>query len=191
MKRRSLYERQRSSVYIGRLRIRVKLDFWRVLLAMDIFDSDKITLDDKVMSASSLFCWWSWLLPFRSRAAIVSAVFAQLFPGGAGGSGEPPVMDFRQDAGAIRAAFLQAYGIALDGARLHYLDFVELLQNLPENTAFAKIVEIRQRPLPKPTKHNGEEIKALQRAKAAVALEISDADRQRFFAESLKRASIG
>lgn len=98
---------------------------------------------------------------------------------------EPPkkdaqkVTDFEQDAGLIRAAFRQSYGIDLYRERLHWIEFTELLNAIPEGSRFSEVVGIRARPLPSPTKWNAEEREWLMKAKANVALHMSESDRDK------------
>ena len=98
---------------------------------------------------------------------------------------EPPkkdaqkVTDFEQDAGLIRAAFRQSYGIDLYREHLHWIEFTELLNAIPEGSRFSEVVGIRARPLPSPTKWNAEEREWLMKAKANVALHMSESDRDK------------
>ena len=84
------------------------------------------------------------------------------------------VTDFEQDAGLIRAAFMQAYGIDLYKDRIHWIMFRELLNAIPEDTRYAYVVGIRARPIPAATKYNQAEITWLVNAKASVALDIPE-----------------
>ncbi len=56
------------------------------------------------------------------------------------------VLDFKEDAGLIYAAFYQTYKIDLieEQGKLHWLKFKALLNGLPEGTALSKVIEIRQ-----------------------------------------------
>lgn len=98
---------------------------------------------------------------------------------------EPPkkdaqkVTDFEQDAGLIRAAFRQSYGIDLYRERLHWIEFTELLNAIPEGSRFSEVVGIRARPIPSPTKWNAEEREWLMKAKANVALHMNESDRDK------------
>ena len=89
------------------------------------------------------------------------------------------VTDFEQDAGLIRAAFRQAYGIDLYRDRLHWIEFTELLNAIPEGSRYSEVVGIRVRPMPAATKWNAEERQWLARAKADVALHMSEDERAR------------
>lgn len=98
-------------------------------------------------------------------------------------------LDYIQDAGYIYAAFRQAYGINLyeEQGKLHWLEFVALLNALPSDTRLMEIVQIRLRPLPKPNKHNAEEIKEILKQKAAFKLPISDEERKEQSQSDLSR----
>jgi hypothetical protein len=111
--------------------------------------------------------------PPRNTGAAIAALREMLFPGGKKQSGEK-MTDFVQDADLIRAAFLQVYGIYLYRNRLHWLEFTGLLACLPTGSRYADILSIRARPMPKPTKYNGEERKWLAEAKAKFAVRLTD-----------------
>ena len=87
------------------------------------------------------------------------------------------VTDFAQDAGLIRAAFRQAYGIDLYRDKLHWIEFTELLSGIPEGSRYAEVIGIRVREIPEPTKYNQKEREWLLRAKADVALEMTEKER--------------
>lgn len=176
-------------ITLATLRVPVKLAFWRILLALRINNDGGMTADDKISIISRIFAPWSCLLPFFVRALVVKKVFSLLFDTEKQTPEDVRCMDLEQDAGLIKAAFLQAYHIDLERSSMHWMKFQELLNAIPENTTFAKIVELRRRPLPKPTKYNQDEIAALQKAKAAVALDIPEEERRRAFMGSLKRSS--
>lgn len=95
----------------------------------------------------------------------------------------PPVFDFIQDAELIYTAFRQSYGIDLrtEHDHMHWQEFVTLFNGLPEGTRFAQIVEIRTRPMPKPSKENAEYRITLAQLKAKYAIkEDPDKVRARF-----------
>lgn len=187
---RGLYLRYPRSARIGPIKIRVRLTWWRVLLALRINGDDELVMVDKIGMIAHLFVPWSWLVPFKLRILIVQAVFKIIFDENGREPIGPRCMDFEQDAPLIFAAFLQAYGIDLDKSNMHWFKFRDLLEAVPDDTSFSKVVELRRRPLPKPTKYNAEEIAALQKAKAAVALKISEEERREQFAHSLKNSSV-
>lgn len=88
------------------------------------------------------------------------------------------VTDFVQDAGLIRAAFRQAYGIDLYRDKLHWFEFTELLNAIPEGNRYSEVIGIRVRPLPEPTKWNQKEREWLMKAKSDVKLEMTEEERK-------------
>lgn len=113
----------------------------------------------------------------RKPEKVLAAVKALLFD-------QPPkedaqkVTDFEQDAGLIRAAFMQSYHIDLYHDRLHWMEFVELLNAIPEGSRYSEVIGIRVRPMPAPTKYNADEREWLSKAKAQVALHMSDEEQR-------------
>ena len=114
----------------------------------------------------------------KNAARMLEAVKSLLFtaPRKTGGQ---KVTDFVQDAGLIRAAFRQAYGIDLYRDKLHWIEFTELLNAIPEGSRYSEVVGIRARPMPAATKWNQKERQWLAKAKADVQLEISEEERKR------------
>jgi len=83
---------------------------------------------------------------------------------------------FEQDAGLIRTAFRQEYGIDLFRERLHWLEFTELLQNLPNGNRYEEVLGIRARPIPHATQYNQKEREWLIMAKRQCALHLTEAE---------------
>lgn len=101
------------------------------------------------------------------------------------------VTSFEQDAGLIRAAFRQEYGIDLYREKLHWIEFSELLQGLPEGNRYSEVVGIRARPMPPATKWNGEERKWLAEAKARVAIHMGEEEREAHYQEDVANVFAG
>lgn len=106
------------------------------------------------------------------------------------GTGER-LTSFEQDAGLIRSAFRQVYGIDLFRERLTWFEFVELLQNLPEGNRYEEVLGIRARPLPAPTKYNGKEREWLIKAKQQCALHLSEKEAARKYDADVGRVFAG
>ena len=85
----------------------------------------------------------------------------------------------------IRAAFRQAYGIDLYRDRLHWIEFRELLNAIPEGSRYSEVVGIRARPMPPATKWNAEERSWLLKAKADVALHLTDEEQAKKYSEDV------
>lgn len=163
----------------------IDLSFDNVLLAVDAAADPLLTQEDKVDAQAQLLI----VNPpknLQAAAEVLTAIFA-LFPKSKEQSSRR-YMDFHQDAALIRSGFMRAYKMDLTRERPHFFQFMELLADLPRDTAFVRTVELRQRPLPEPNGKNAKEIAALQAAKRKVALEFSAEERERMFADSLKNA---
>ena len=152
---------------------KLDFDFRNVLRMMDILGRDDLMPDARDYLA--LKCLTKHP---KKTGKVLKAARAVLFPekGNAGGE---RVTSFEQDADLIRTAFRQVYNIDLAREKLHWLEFTELLHNLPEGNRFTETVSIRARPLPAATKYNQKEREWLMKAKAQVALHKTDAEAAR------------
>ena len=156
-----------------------KLDFSfrNVLRMIDILDDD--TLMPEAMAYNALHCLCK--RP-KNVLKVLEAVKGLLFKAPRKKGGQR-VTDWVQDAGLIRAAFRQAYGIDLYRDNLHWIEFTELLNAITEGNRYSEIVGIRARPMPEPTKWNQKEREWLLQAKADYALDLTDKEQ----AEQYKR----
>lgn len=164
---------------------KLDFDFRNVLKMMDTLDRD-----DLLPGAKSYLAVKCLTKHPRNAEKVLSAVKALLFEEKAS-KGAQKVTDFVQDAGMIRAAFRQAYGIDLYRDRLHWVEFSELLNAIPEGSRYSEVVGIRARPLPAPTKWNAEERKWLIKAKADVALRLSEEEQAKRYEEDIGRIFAG
>lgn len=81
------------------------------------------------------------------------------------------VIDFEKDANYIYASFRQAYGINLfeEHGKMHWKEFLALLDGLPSNTRMKEIIRIRTW---EPSKHDSKEYKEhMQELQEIYALE--------------------
>lgn len=172
-------ELAKKRIVVDGVTYRVDFSFNTVLDACQLLQETSMSEKDRQDLVLWLVC--PDQIPARKRSAVLSAYFDAL--DGKQRPGEK-VLDFEQDAGYIRAAFLQAYNVDLETeiGRLSWWKFSELLSGIPSNTKLSEIIDIRTRPIPARTKTNGEYINALLRAKAACAIK-SQANLQ----ESLNR----
>ena len=166
-----LQDRLPQGVTVGGRFYRLDFDFRNVLRMIDELDRQDLMPEAKAYRA--LRCLTRHP---RNVGPVLDAVKALLFHKKAADG--PRITDFEQDAGLIRAAFRQAYGIDLYKDRLHYLAFIELLNAIPEGTRYSYVVGIRARPMPAPTKYNAEERSWLVKAKADVALHMTDEEQE-------------
>ena len=156
---------------------KMDFDFRNVFRMIEILDRDDMLPEAKAYKALCCLCKRP-----KNAEKVLGAVKALLFKAPRKKGGQR-VTDFIQDAGLIRAAFRQAYGIDLYRDRLHWIEFTERMNALPEGSRYAEVVGIRARPMPEPTQWNKKEREWLMQAKADVALELSEDE----IAEEYKR----
>lgn len=167
-------------IRVGRRTYRLKPDFRCVLKMFDILQDKNLTETARVYLACKAIVKHP---PRDIRRQMVVFLLARntiIKPPKHTGKGEK-VTDFDQDADMIRAAFRQAYGIDLFRAKLHWQEFTELLNNLPDGTRYADIIDIRSKPLPEATKWNGKQRQALIEAKMKFALDKSEDERAKSY----------
>ena len=163
---------------------KLDFEFRNVLRMIDVLDDDNLMPEAKAYKALRCLCRRP-----RNVLRVLPAVKGLLFK--APRKTGPKATDFVQDAGLIRAAFRQAYGIDLYREKLHWFEFTELLSAIPEGSRYSEVVGIRVRPIPAPTKWNQHEREWLMKAKADVALEMSDKERaQRYQQDVANIASV-
>ena len=164
---------------------RLDFDFRNVLRMMDELDRDDVM--PQARSYNALKC-----LTNRPRNVekVLQAVKDLLFEQKPKKDAKK-VTDFVQDAGMIRAACRQAYGIDLYRDKLHWVEFSELLNAIPEGSRYTEVIGIRARPMPAATKWNAEERKWLLQAKADVALHLSEKEQAKQYEEDVGRIFTG
>ena len=82
-----------------------------------------------------------------------------------------PAFDFMEDAGRIYSSFLYDYQIDLYQKQgvLSWADFLQLLENLSEETQFQKAVGYRTMKVPRRTEYNKEDVKHIEDMKKKYA----------------------
>ena len=157
-----------QGVFVDKKFYRLDFDFRNVLRMMDILDRD-----DLMPGAKEYLALKCLTKHPRNVHKVIIAVRDLLFQQKPKKDAKK-VTDFEQDAGLIRAAFRQEFGVDLYRDKLHWIEFSEMLNAIPEGNRYAEVVGIRARPLPAPTKWNQKERDWLLKAKADVALHLSD-----------------
>jgi hypothetical protein len=183
----NIYDEYPHSVECNGRVYAVNLSYDRVLRCFDIQADDVMTQEDKIIAQAGLLIE----KPPRSLtgcAAVLAAIY-ELFPKDETQKREK-LIDFHQDARMIRSGFMRI-GIDLTRNHIHFFQFLELLADLPKDTAIMRTVEIRAKPIPAANKHNQEYIRQLQEAKARVAIKMTDAERRDVFMAALKNSTIG
>lgn len=179
-----LYDSPLQSVTLGRRRYRLRLTFDRVLRAMDAASDPLLTDADRVSVMLTLLVRGQLPLRIGRRVQLLEAIMSRLDVAQEERSG-PPLTSLTQDAPLIIAAFRQAYGIDLRTEPLPWETFRDLLSGLPADTRYGEVIALRARPLPEPTKQNARYRMELMRAKAAVALDMTEEQR----ADSRRRSA--
>ena len=181
-----LQDRLPDSVTVWGRKYRLDLDFRNVLRLMET-----MARDDLIPGARDYLALKCVMRrPPRDAARVLEAVRRLLFPAQRPADGKR-LTSFEQDADLIRAAFRQAYGINLYRDRLHWMEFSALLSALPDGSRYSEVLGIRARPMPAATKYNQAEREWLAKAKAACALEMSEDERRRAYAEGVKSVFAG
>ena len=173
-----LFERLPDFVMVGRKRVRLDLDFRNVLRLMETLSRDDLMPDAREWLAVRWVCK-------HPRPGTLAEVKKLLFPDAPKNEGKR-VTSFEQDAPLIRAAFRQVYGINLWTDSLHWFEFTELLQGIPEGNRYAETIGIRVREMPTPTKYNAKEREWLARAKARVALKRTEKEIEEDYQRDVK-----
>lgn len=195
--RRTLWERPISRIIFGGKSYRLRTEFRRVLQCYWVMEDDALDDRDKIGLCLELLLrpishLRSGRLSDTDRIRLFEIIFREFVDTGGKKTGGEQALDFDQDAGYIYAAFSQCYGMDLLGRdkNLHWWKFAQLLGGLPEDTMLMRIVSIRTRPMPKPTKYNAEERQNLLRLKAIYRLEESDAERRRRLQDGLRKMAV-
>lgn len=168
-----LNEKLPDSVTVDGRRFKCDFDFRNVLKMLEIMRRKDLLPDARDYLAAK--CVISHKIPPKFVRSVYAEICNVLFPKPSespenGQESHDRIMSYEQDAGLIRTAFRQVYGINLFVERLHWLEFSELLQNLPDGNRFEDVLSIRARPIPAPTKYNAETRSWLINAKHSVEL---------------------
>lgn len=164
---------------------RLDFDFRNVLQMMDELDRDDVL--PQARSYNALKCLTKRPKNVEKVLQAVKDILFEQKPK----KDAKKVTDFVQDAGMIRAAFRQAYGIDLYRDKLHWFEFSELLNAIPEGSRYTEVIGIRTRPMPKATKWNAEERQWLLKAKADVALHLSEKEQAKQYEEDVGKVFAG
>lgn len=163
---------------------KLDFDFRNVLKMMETLGND-----DLIPEAREYLALKCLTKRPRNVSKVLSAVKELLFP--AQETEGERLTSFEQDAGLIRSAFRQEYGIDLFRDKLHWLEFMELLQNLPDGNRYEEVLSIRARPIPMPTKYNAKEREGLIRAKQHFSLHLTEQEAAKKYDADVSRIFSG
>lgn len=184
-----LYEQYPEEIELDGKTVKLDLSYDRVLRALDLQDETALTPEDKLSLQCELMLADGERVPRdpEKQVQLLLAVF-DLFPKNESSTKER-YLDFKQDAAMIRSAFFRI-GVDLTRDRLHFLQFLELLTDLPTDTALMRTISIRQAPIPQVNEHNKEQVAKLLEAKQRCAIKMSEEDRRARFAGKLKNTTL-
>ncbi len=187
----NIYDPYPDSITIRGKQICLNLAYDRVLMALDVQDMDELLPADRIELQCELLLADKEPIPGTAaeQVEILIEIFKTIFPQREENTPKEKYIDFHQDAGMIRSAFFRI-GVDLTKDRIHFMQFMELLKDLPSDTALMRTLEIRMKPVPKFDGHNQEQIDAILRAKQRVALKITEEERMAKFAASLKNSNL-
>lgn len=187
----NIYDPYPETVELDGRIYRLNLAYDRVLRVLDAEEMAELTAEDRIAYQAALLLERERDLPrsTQDQARLIAAALALLPKPDAENKNAERYIDFHQDAALIRSAFFRI-GVDLLRDKIHICQFLELLADLPEDTALMRTIDIRRRPLPEPNKHNQKQIAELQAAKARVAIRYSEQERRQRFADSLKNSSV-
>ena len=166
-----LFEKLPDSITVDGKKYKCNFDFRNVLKMLDIMQRDNI--EQTAKDWHCVKCIISHRIPLKTARRVFDELCSVLFEKRPE-TGEKRLTSYEQDAPLIRAAFRQVYGIDLYREKLHWIEFVELIQGLPEGNRYEEIIGIRARPLPAPTKYNQKEREWLMKAKQACAIHLTE-----------------
>ena len=188
----NVYDPYPDSITISGETTRLNLAYDRVLRALDVQDMDELLPEDRIELQCELLLADDEKIPETTveQAELLVEIFRMIFPPQEQQNpSKEKYVDFHQDAGMIRSAFFRI-GVDLTREPIHFMQFMELLKDLPSDTALMRTIEIRMRPVPKFDGHNQEQIDAILKAKQRVALKMTDEERMAKFAASLKNSNL-
>lgn len=162
----ALYATPKSEILWHGKKYRLNLSVSRVLKSIEILTAQEICEVDKVRTVLSLLVKGS----SPQDLSFLDAVFSVLKKGDSQKGKKQ--FDFFQDEALIYSAFLQVYQIDLhkESKKMHWFDFINLLNGLPKGTRFSDVIEIREADVPKLNSRNAESVRKLQELKSRFAL---------------------
>lgn len=171
-----LYEEFPESITVDGITYRLNLSFDRVLKYFDLFSEPGLSAEDIADIG------YSWLVvkpqnvPIVIKSEVLTHIRSEILnPSRRSLSTQkslPKAVDFNYDAEEIYSSFMQAYGIDLVEKRgkMHWCSFIALFRGLPDDTPIKRIMNIRTREIPAPTKGNARYIQNLAEMKTLYAL---------------------
>ena len=183
-----LYDRLPDGITVDGKQYKCDFDFRNVLKMLDVMQREDLVPDAR--DYLCIKCLISHRIPHKSVRKVYNELCNVLFEKSPETDAKR-ITSYEQDAGLIRSAFRQVYHIDLFRDRLHWLEFFELLCNLPDGNRYEEILGIRSRPLPAPTKYNAKEREWLLKAKQSCALHLTEQEAEKKYDSDVARVFSG
>lgn len=183
-----LYSKLPMSITFNSVKYKLKPYFNNVLFVLETFNDDTYSDEEKIdLSFKALVKNRFVSLSILEKSLLLNEILKMLFDEKKKNTDDKKSFDFVQDSKYIYAGFMQCYGIDLFSYRnkLHWWKFISLFQGLSKDTRIMQIIEIRTKPLPKPTKYNAEERALIMKQKMEFALELTQEEREKQFTQGL------
>lgn len=154
----------------------INMAFDQVLRAFELFEDTYMDMVTKVCTLWDMFIVnydEEEKVTLEQQEEVILHIFHEYFqPKQANAPPQKKVYDMDQDAEYIYASFLQDYNIDLFDMHgvLHWDKFLALLNSLSDKTKFKQVINIRTQKIPRPNKHNKEEIDRIRALKKEYAL---------------------
>ncbi len=158
------YEKYPESIVWNGITYDLDLSFKAVFLVLDVLKDDQLSSEDKCFVALNIFV----KNDHENDYELLNAIFDLILPKEVS-NGEQTI-DIEKDFKYIIPSFRQAYGIDIVRENLHYLEFVDLLNGLPDNTILVNIIKIRTMEVPQIDKYNAKEVAKILELKAKYSL---------------------
>lgn len=184
-----LYEKLPDGVTVDGKFYKCDFDFRNVLEMMEILDRKDLIQNAREYNAVKCV-----MKRPKNVSKVLEAIKSVLFEKNKDENKEKTserITDFDFDAGMIRSAFRQSYGIDLYRDRLHWIEFRELLNAIPEGSRYSEVLSIRSRPIPRATKWNQEERNWLIKAKSNVALPLTEEEKKKKYEKDVSSVFAG
>lgn len=160
------YENYPTSIVWKGVRYDLNLSYKAVLLVLEMFDDEQLSAEDKCIIALDILVKGKHPKDYNLLESVFDLIKSDETP-----TNEPKVLDVFKDWDFIISSFRQAYGIDIVRSDLHYLEFIALLNGLPEGTKMIDVIRIRTMEVPEPNQHNQKQIQKLLELKAKYSLQ--------------------
>lgn len=183
------YKRKAETITVEGVEHRLYLEYDRVLRFFEMLQDEGLRDEQKISLGIEMIIQKELHLEINKKADILNEIIGKInekegenndYPLDRNGNPiirnkkkkkKKELFSFEHDAKYIFSAFVQTYGINLFEVQgeMSWWEFKALLEGLPDDTLFNKIVDIRAKPLPE-GKYNKEEREQLKKLKRRFAL---------------------